>query len=697
MEHGLKRMTRGRRGLGLRLLIGVALGVAVPASVAALDLSVVPPSPLSDLHVGSVGDSLTPGIVFLVLDEEGRGAPGVEVRLVPAGSEQSPAVEPASRIVVTDGTGHARAKVRLHGPAGDHRLVASLPGDDPAVVEARIRILRSHWLSWLLMGVAGGLALFLYGMRLTGQGLERSAGGRLRGFLVRMTANRWASLTFGVVSTVLVQSSSATTVLLVGFVGAGLITLGQSLGAVLGTAIGTTLTVQLIAFKVTDYALLMIALGFALTLSRRRGRLGEIALGFGIIFLGLRVMSEAMAPLRGLPQVTEFFVAAASNPLPALIAATVFTGIVQASAATLGIVLSLSFQGILTLEAAVPFILGANIGTTATALLASTTSNPDGKRVAWSHFGFQALGVAAIFPFLPFFTRIVEAAGGDVARQIANAHTLFNLLTAAIFLPLLTFAERVLRRLIPDREEAGDDFRPKSLDPRFREQPSLALAGALREVLRMGQIVTEMIDDVKTAVRTDDKELALSIREQDDRVDLLDEAITEFLTDLSGESLSGEQSKRVLDLLFITKDLELIADIVSKGLVPGLLRKKRKHSLYFSEEGFRELLDFHGHVRETLELAVSAVATWDRRLAGRVLEEKREISTEERRIHLSHMARLQAGNEEARATTTVHVDAVNDLKRIVTHTARIAYAVLGKIHDLPKDEEVVVGGPHDED
>jgi phosphate:Na+ symporter len=688
----------GRRLTRRRVALGAWIGILLaPAAGEALDLSVVAPSPHSDLHVGVVGDTLAGGVTFRVVDENGVGAPDVPIHLVASGSKASPPVIPSLSTPRTDATGTARVGLRLQGPAGDHLLIATIPGDEVSVAEVRVRILDRSWVRWLLLGVAGGLAIFLYGMRLAGRGLERSAGGRMRDFLGHLTSNRWSSLLFGIVSTAIVQSSSATTILLVGFVGAGLITLGQSLGAVLGTAIGTTVTVQLIAFKVSDWALLFVAAGFAMTFSQRRSRLGEILLGFGLLFFGLKIMSEAMAPLRGLPVVAEFFITAARNPLPAVLAATLFTALVQASAATIGIVLGLAFQGILTLDAAIPFILGANIGTTATALLASATSSPDGKRVAWSHFGFQAIGVALVFPFLPFFTRLVQSAGGDLARQIANAHTLFNLITAGVFLPLLPAVARGLHRLIPDREEPVDDFRPKSLDPRFHEQPSLALAGALREVLRMGQLVGEMLDGVKQAVRTDDKELAKSIRAQDDRVDLLDESITEFLTDLSRESLSSEQSQRVLDYLFITKDFELMADIVSKGLVPGLLRKKRKQGLWFSDEGFRELLDFHDHVREAVELAVSAVATWDRELAGRILEEKREISRMERRLHLKHLERLRAGNEESRATTTVHVDAVNDLKRIVTHTARVAYAVLGKIHDLPKDEEVVFGGPSDED
>jgi phosphate:Na+ symporter len=192
-----------------------------------------------------------------------------------------------------------------------------------------------------------------------------------------------------------------------------------------------------------------------------------------------------------------------------------------------------------------------------------------------------------------------------------------------------------------------------------------------------------MLRDVQESLRRDDAALRDAIRERDDRVDILDEEITRYLADLSTEVLSQEQSRRVVDVLFITKDLELIADTISKGLVPGLLRKKQEKNLYFSEEGFRQMLDFHDGTVECLEIALAAVASWNRDLAGQVLEKKRELSLRERRFQLDHLARLRAGNVETRATTTVHLDAMNDLKRIVNHTARIAYAILGKVQELP--------------
>lgn len=664
------------------------LAASAPPARAADSLTLVPPSPVSDLHVGVVGDTVH--VTFQVQNEAGEGVPGAPVRLgiLRGVSITTP---PPDEMRRANSLGRVTFAVPLKGPPGDFLMRARLAEPDSPVVRVPARVLRKGWGWFVLIGTSGALALFLYGLRLIGRGLERAAGGGIRSYLAWLTANPLRSVLFGIVGTLMVQSSSASTVLLVSFANAGLVTLEQCLGATLGAAIGSTFAVQLVSFRISEYSLLAVAVGFAMTLAHgRMRRAGGIVLGAGFMFYGLTLMSQAMSPLKGMPVVAEFFAGAARDPIPAILLATAFTAIVQASAATIGVVLGLSFQGILTLDAAIPFVFGANIGTAATAVLASLTADTEGRRVAWAHAAFRTGGVILVMPFLGPFVRLVQMTSPDLPHQIANAHTILNIGTTILFLPTLPLAARFFRSVIPDKA-AEREFGPRSLDPRFHEQPTIALAGALQEVLQMGQLVREMLDDVKKALLTDDEKLAKSIRERDDRVDLLDEEITKYLTRLSTEYLSDAQSERVLDLLFVTKDLELMADIISKGLVPGLLRKKRQGGLRFSEEGFHELLEFHDRVRGLVDLAIAAVATWDAKIAEDVLERKKRLSMLERRLHLKHLERLRAGNEESRRTTTVHVDAVNDLKRIVSHAARIAYAVLGKVHSLPRDEEVVMG------
>ena len=668
---------------------GIALAAWPPPTVLARPpfrgavVQVLPPFPGADLWVGEAGDTLEVRVAV----RDGAGAPvaNVEISGLPtAGAHGAPLPAPARER--TDSEGAARLEFVLPDGAGDFVVLVGIAQDEAAPVAVRMRALRADWGRFALIGICGGMALFLYGMRLLGRGLEKAAGSRIRAYLSTMTASPVRSLVFGTVSTFLVQSSSASTVLLVSFASAGLIAVPQCLAATLGAAVGSSFTVQLIAFRLADFALVFVALGFLLTTVRGRvRRVGGIVLGFGLLFFGLQLMSDAMAPLRGLPGVHAFLARVSRDPIPALLVGALFTALVHTSSATLGILLSLAFQGLIDLDAALPIVFGANIGTATTAILASLGSNADGKRVAWAHAAFRLVGVLIFLPFLGPFAAVVRAIPGDTARQIANAHTLFGLATAALFLPFISVADRLFRVMIPDDRPAEGGARSRSLDPRFLEQPTVAIAGAMQEVLRMGGMVREMLADVRVALRDDDPNLTRSIRERDDRVDRMDEEITDYLTDLSTEVLSPNQSERVLALFFVTKDLELIADIVSKGLVPGLLGKKQERDLRFSEEGFQQILEFHDRVQECVALAIAAVATWDAELAGRVIDAKREISGLERRMQISHLERLRAGVEASRATTTLHVDALNDLKRIVGHAARIAYAVQGKVRGRAAD------------
>ncbi|MEZ5065462.1 MAG: Na/Pi cotransporter family protein [bacterium] len=672
------------RGRGRRLLWAVFAAWAASGAVgaAADTLQVLADSPHSELHVTEAGHALA--VRVALHDSSGRPYSGQNVRLRSL-AVPSP-FSPTDTTVATNLDGQAIFSLRVRDVPGDWVLVASRAGDETELT-VPVRVLPRGWVRQMVVTAAGGLAMFLFGMRLIGRSLEKFAGARLRDSLGRMTSNPLRATVFGMVSTLLVQSSSASTVLLVSFASTGLLSLRGGLGAVLGAAVGSTLTVQLIAFRLSNWALLLVAIGFLMNLQDRSRlrRLGSAVIGLGLVFHGLTLISEALSPLDGMGPVVGFFVAAAENPLPAMFAAAAFTAVAQASAATLGIVLGLSLQGLLPLDAALPFVLGANVGTTTTALIAAIGAPADGRRIAWAHAMFRLGGGLLFLPFLHPFATFVEHLTADPARQVAHAFTLLNVATALVFLPFLPAAERLFRRLIPDDPgDADDDWAPRSLDRRFREQPDIAIAGALQEVLRMAQLVKAMLDDVKRSLRKDDEELAQSIRRSDDRVDRLDEAITAYLTELNTEALSGAQASRVLDLLFITKDLELIADVVSKGLVPGMLHKKRTLGLRFSDEGFHQILDFHDQVRETVELVVAAIATWNADTARRVLDRKSQLDRLERQLRVAHLARLQAGNAASRATTTVHVDAVADYKRILSYAARMAYAVLGKAHDLPE-------------
>jgi phosphate:Na+ symporter len=440
----------------------------------------------------------------------------------------------------------------------------------------------------------GGLSLFLFGLRLGGEHLQSIAGNRLRYIISRLISNRFKGVAVGALSTVTLQSSSATTVMLVSFASVGLITLLQSMSIILGANIGTTVTVQLIAFRVSDYALLIITIGFLLTLlskESRGHRIGGIILAFGLIFFGMKVMSDSVAPLRHYPQVTDALLSVGENPLLGILLATVFTGIVQSSAATLGLVLSLSFQGLMSLESAIPLVLGANVGTCVTALLASIGAKATGKRVALGHILFNLFGVALFYPFIGPVADLVARTSGEVPRQIANIHAFFNVGMAILFVPFIRPYGAMISALLPKKELPAREFAPKYLEETLLETPDLALGQATREILRMADIVFEMVKKTMNVYKDNDEQLRRDLVKMDNRVDLLEERVTQYLTKLSQKELTSEQVEKEIALLFITSELEQIGDLVSKNLMV-YAEKKIAQPFYFSDEGFDEITQF---------------------------------------------------------------------------------------------------------
>ena len=532
-----------------------------------------------------------------------------------------------------------------------------------------------------IITLIGGLSIFLYGLKLGSSHLERIAGNRMRYIISRLISNRIKGLAVGILSTVILQSSSATTVMLVSFASVGLITLLQSVSIILGANIGTTVTVQLIAFRVSDYALLMVAGGFLLTLLKKgtRGhRIGGVILAFGFIFFGMKVMSDAVAPLRHYPQVEQALLSVGHNPLLGILLATAFTAIVQSSAATLGLVLSLSFQGLMTLQAAIPFVLGANVGTCITAMLASLGAKTDGKRVALGHSMFNIIGVIVFYPFIHRVAGLVAGTTSDVSRQIANVHAFFNITMAVLFLPFLKPFSALVDRAIPKRDLPVREFGPLYLEKKLLSSPGVALGQATREILRMADIVFRMVQKTMDVYRDNDRDLRKELVADDDKVDLLEESITPYLTALSQKELNHEQSEKEVGLLFITSELEQIGDLVSKKLMV-YAQKKIDQPFYFSDEGFREITAFHTEVVDTLQMAINAFAAWNKELASQVIERRKNLSIEQNRLHRAHINRLHQGLKESFDTSTVHLDLIGDLNRINLHASKIAYAILGKV------------------
>ncbi|MEX2222605.1 MAG: Na/Pi cotransporter family protein [Candidatus Rokuibacteriota bacterium] len=529
-----------------------------------------------------------------------------------------------------------------------------------------------------LLALFGGLALLLYGMQLIGEGLQRAAGGHLRHLLTSMTRTRLAAVASGALVTSIIQSSSATTLMLIGFVSAGLVTFPQSLGVILGADIGTTVTVQLLAFKVQELSLLLVGVGFAMTFFARRGlvkSLGQVILGFGLIFLGMKVMNDGLAPLTENELTRQVLVALADNTFLSLLVGAVLSASMASSAATIGLTLSLGHQGLLPLGAAIPVVLGANIGTCATALAASLRSSSDARRVAVAHIAFKVLGVALVFPFVAPLTVLVAQTAGDVARQIANAHTFFNVAISALFLPFAPWAARVITALVPEEERGDNPYRTRYLDDRYLDQPALAVGQATREALRMGDVAQNMLRDAMVVLRTDNQELLEDVERRDDQLDYLDREIKLFIARLGRETMSPDMAQKEIALISFIGNLENIGDIIDKNLME-LARKKLYQGRRFSEAGEAELIEFHAMVSKNLERAIAGFAANDRSLAQEVLDQRPVVRQRERELRDSHLARLRRGLAESLETSEIHLDVLTNLKRISSHITALVYPIL---------------------
>lgn len=534
----------------------------------------------------------------------------------------------------------------------------------------------------ILFNLLGGTSLLLYGMRIAGEGMQKAAGSQLRRWLNTLTNNRLTALLTGAVVTAIIQSSSATTVMLVGLASAGLMSLSQTLGVILGADIGTTLTVQLLAFKIQDYALLLIGIAVPMMLAIRRpeiNHLGRALLGFGFIFLGLKVITDTMAPLREDPLVEEVLLSLAAAPLLVLMLSAALTALIHSSAGTIGIALAFATQGLMPLALALPIVIGANIGTSATALLSSLGAGTEARRVAVAHALFKVIGAVPALVFMPAFAWLVIQTTDDPARQLANAHTIFNVALAFGLLPFTRPLAGLLRRLVPEERTTEAQLRPRYLDTQVLDSPALAIGQATREALRVADIAEGMLRDSIEVLRHNDARLLEEIVHRDDQIDFLETEIKHYLTRLSESELTEELSRQEIGLLYVINDLEHIGDIISKSLLQSLARKKIDTQATFSGEGMGEICDLHAKVSENLGLAIASYATNSRELAEKVVRHKARINTIERSLRQAHIDRLHRGLPESIETSSIHLDVLNDLKRVNSHATNIAYVVLGHL------------------
>ena len=523
----------------------------------------------------------------------------------------------------------------------------------------------------------GGVAIFLHGLGLAREGLQIVAGDKLRSILFALSSNRIVGLVSGAVVTTIVQSSTAVTVMLVGFAASSLMTLPQALAVVLGADIGTTVTVQLIAFRLSGYALLIVAAGFAVRFFARRRRVrytGEAVMGFGLLFFGMKLMADATLPLRGSALFTQLLERLSATPYAGLVVGAVATVLMQGSAPTIGLLIAMASSGSMSLAAAVPLVLGANVGTTVTPIIAAAGQPAAGKRVAFSHAVFKLLGVSAFLPFIGRFTALAESTAPNVARQIANAHTIFNVLTALAVLPFVGLSARLVSRFyLPASEH--ERFGPRYLDPRAIESPALAFGNAQREFMRMADMVADMVKDCLRCYEENDLDLAADLESRDDKVDILNREIRFYLARLGQEAMTREQANRQMELISLSNDIENAGDLVNRNIL-RLARKKVARGMSFSKEGWAEIRDFHAKVCENFDLALVAFSTGDEGIARQVLRHRTKLVEIESELKEKHIARLNQGLRESLETSSMHLDLLAYLRGVNGHISNMADAVM---------------------
>ena len=553
-------------------------------------------------------------------------------------------------------------------------------GNDPAEIS---------W-GFMIIGLFGGLALFLYGMENMSEGMKKSAGSKMRTILEALTKNRLIAFIVGAFVTMVIQSSSATTVMLVSFVQAELMAFAQAMGVILGADIGTTITAQLIAFKLTDYALLMIIIGFIIRMLGKTDHvkhMGEAILGFGILFFGMKLMSDAMKPLRTYPEFINLM-KGLENPLAGLLIGTAFTALIQSSSAFTGIVIVLAQQQLITLEAGIPLIFGANIGTCVTAWFACIGMSRDAKRVALAHVLFKIAGVFLFIFWIPFFADIIRTIAAkfnsDTARQIANAHTIFNVSVGLIFLPFTAIFAKYILKILPDKkEEKGIKPAIWYLDDSMISTPEFAISLARTEISRMAKILGRMLRAVivpfisNEPVR-DEIYPKLSLLEgldmREKKIDFLDEKVGDYLIKIGRQELSEEQAGEVWGMMSIAKDMESVGDIIHRNMIP-LISKKHKVNMDFSKEGKEELLSYNEKICKQIRRLKKAFGKSSPKKLQKVIAKEGKYLTLESQYRNKHLERLLDKRKESIETHEIHMELMDLMKQINVYAANIAKTI----------------------
>ncbi|WP_016776250.1 Na/Pi cotransporter family protein [Anaerophaga thermohalophila] len=529
----------------------------------------------------------------------------------------------------------------------------------------------------IIIQLIGGLGLFLFGMEQLSTGMKNLAGRRMRHILDKFTASKGGGVIFGILLTLLFQSSSAASVVMVGFVDAAILSLPQTLAVMLGTGIGTTITAQLIAFRIGSYALIFVGTGFFLKAFGRSqwSYGGQIILGLGILFYGMDLMSAGMRPLQDV-SIFINWLEYLKNPFLAIVAGVMFTALIQSSAAFIGIVMALTSSGLLTVADALPLILGTNIGTTVTAILSSVNSSAGGRQLALANTLFRVAGVVVMVFLLELWEQVtVYISGHDASegRLLANAHTIFNVVMTLLFLPVTGYIGKTVKWLIPRKEIKKVQL--NYLTPELLESPGMTLPLLKKEVQDMGKLVVVMVEQALVPFFDREAKILDQLRENEKKVDGYREEINRFLVRLNEKQSTDDWSDDIYRFLHVVNELEQIADIVSVNIA----RQGDKwldSNIHFSEEGENELREYHQRCIKQLARALQLLDDWQPEKAMKMKRKYRKYALMAYEMEMQHYKRLLTPSSQSVESSKVHIELLNLLRMINSHATNIARMVI---------------------
>lgn len=533
----------------------------------------------------------------------------------------------------------------------------------------------------IFTGIFGGLGLFLYGMKLMGDGLENVAGEGLKGILEKITSNRLMGVFVGTIVTAIIQSSSATTVMVVSFVNAGLMSLTQATGVILGSNIGTTITAQMVSFKLEVVAPIFIGVGAILMMAAKKKKTKELAVisvGFGILFMGMGMMSSSMEPISELQAFKDFILVVGTNPLLGVFVGVVMTAVLQSSSATTAILVALATAGTIDMKVAFPMVLGCNIGTCVTAIIASLTANRTAKKAALIHLLFKIFGTILFLPFVSQVVKVVAHMTPDnLGRQVANAHTIFNIVITVVMLPVSTYVVKLVDRMLPEKDDEIEIQGAIYLDKNLLETPVVASAQVVKETIRMAKKAKENFELAMNTFFNDKEENIEKIYENENTINILEKDITEYLVELSEQNLPEENAKLVSQIYHTINDLERIGDH-SENIAELALEKCNK-KIEMSEDAIDEVKEMFETTLRALDLAIENYENHES-INENIAEEMEErIDELEVKFRENNIKRLSSKMCLA-DSGVMFFDLLSNIERIGDHANNIATIKAGKKH-----------------